>query len=668
MKRWSAAIAIVLFLSLIATAPAQTVKRIPPPGIQLNDTDRAELEAGTKKLGDQIESLRDSLKSKPDLLALLPDVQIYYNAVHYALAYDEFFNAREIPAARKLLADGMERANAVSGGRAPWSNASGLVVRGYVSKIDGSVQPYGLVIPPSVAVDPSRPRRLDIWYHGRGETLSELNFLTDRQRNIGEFAPPDTIVLHPYGRYCNANRFAGEVDTFEALDSVKSHYAVDNDRILVRGFSMGGASTWMFATHYSGFWAAAAPGAGFSETADFLHIRDLSIIPWYQKVLWHQYDSVDYAINMFNCPLVAYSGQVDPQKQAADMMDKALADVGISMVHVIGPKARHFYVPVAKTEINRRLDAIAQRPRDEVPAEVKFTTWTLRYNRMLWVQLDGLEHHWERALVDARLIGDRTVDVTTHNVTAITLTMPSGRCPLDETRKPTVKLDGQEVVAAPVMSDRSWDAHFRKEGSAWKAVDSIDDGTLRKRHDLQGPIDDAFMDSFIMVRPTGTPMNEQTGKWADGEMHHAIEHWRRQFRGEARVKDDADVTDADIASSNLVLWGDPSSNKTLARIADKLPIHWDAKGIAVGEKHFDARHEVVLMIYPNPLNPKRYIVLNSGFTFRELDYLNNARQTPKLPDWAIVDVSQPPTPAEPGRIDDAGFFGEQWELTPNQPH
>src|SRR6185437_5640160 len=132
MKRWSAAIAIVLFLSLIATAPAQTVKRVPPPGIQLNDTDRAELEAGTKKLGDQIESLRDSLKSKPDLLALLPDVQIYYNAVHYALAYDEFFNAREIPAARKLLADGMERANAVSGGRAPWSNASGLVVRGYV--------------------------------------------------------------------------------------------------------------------------------------------------------------------------------------------------------------------------------------------------------------------------------------------------------------------------------------------------------------------------------------------------------------------------------------------------------------------------------------------------------------------------------------------------------
>ena len=61
-------------------------------------------------------------------------------------------------------------------------------------------------------------------------------------------------------------------------------------------------------------------------------------------------------------------------------------------------------------------------------------------------------------------------------------------------------------------------------------------------------------------------------------MKHAVEHWRKQFRGEARVKDDTDVTDADIATSNLVLWGDPVSNKMLAKIADKLPIRWDATG------------------------------------------------------------------------------------------
>ena len=36
-------------------------------------------------------------------------------------------------------------------------------------------------------------------------------------------------------------------------------------------------------------------------------------------------------------------------------------------------------------------------------------------------------------------------------------------------------------------------------------------------------------------------------------MKHAIEHWRLQFRGEARAKDDKDITQADIDAHNLIL-------------------------------------------------------------------------------------------------------------------
>ena len=68
------------------------------------------------------------------------------------------------------------------------------------------------------------------------------------------------------------------------------------------------------------------------------------------------------------------------------------------------------------------------------------------------------------------------------------------------------------------------------------------------------------------------------------------------------------------------------------------------------------------LIYPNPLNADRYVVLNSGFTFREYDYLNNARQVPKLPDWAIVDLRTPPNSRAPGKIVAADFFNESWEL------
>jgi len=57
-----------------------------------------------------------------------------------------------------------------------------------------------------------------------------------------------------------------------------------------------------------------------------------------------------------------------------------------------------------------------------------------------------------------------------------------------------------------------------------------------------------------------------------------------------------------------------------------------------------------------------YFVLNSGLTFREGHDRTNSQQNPKLPDWAIIDITQPPDAFAPGRIHDADFFDEQWKL------
>ncbi|WP_075090477.1 prolyl oligopeptidase family serine peptidase [Verrucomicrobium spinosum] len=105
----------------------------------------------------------------------------------------------------------------------------------------------------------------------------------------GQILPKDAIVLHPYGRYCCANKFAGEVDLFEALEHAKKFYRIDEDRIVMRGFSMGGAAAWQFATHFSDQWCAANPGAGFAETAEFLKVfqtEDVNTVPWWHKKLW----------------------------------------------------------------------------------------------------------------------------------------------------------------------------------------------------------------------------------------------------------------------------------------------------------------------------------------------------------------------------------------------
>lgn len=659
--------------SVLADGPADnqidSVRPIPPVGAKITDEDRRTLQDGLAQLGAAIQNTRTALQQESELHQYLPDVEVFHKAVRFALDYNEIYRPKnEIPAAKRLLEIGMQRATALAQGKRPWHRATGLVVRAYRSVIDGSIQPYGLVIPDNLLLDGAAPIRLDAWFHGRGERLTELSFINQRLDSPGQFTPPNTIVLHLYGRYCNANKFAGEIDLFEAIENVKQHYPIDDNRIVVRGFSMGGAACWQFATHYAGLWAAAAPGAGFSETPEFLRVFQQETLnpTWYERKLWNWYDATSYALNLFNCPTVAYSGGADRQKQAADIMATALEKEGMTLTHIIGPDTGHRYHPESKKTISTLIDQLADKGREPLPAKIKFVTYTLRYPKMKWIEVEGLEEHWERAQIEAEITGASSVDIVTRNLTAFSINMDSGLCPLDPTLSPRVTIDGQSVPTERPYTDRSWNPHYVKKDGTWRQAQDITATELRKRPGLQGPIDDAFMDSFMMVLPTGQALNPQVAAWTQSEQQHAITHWRSQFRGLPRIKLDTEITAADIANHNLVVWGDPRSNTILNRVAADLPIRWNEQEIRAGERLYPIDRFVPTLIYPNPLNPDRYLVVNSGFTFREYDYLNNARQVAKLPDWAIIDITHPANARYPGKITDAGFFDESWQLTSRQ--
>ena len=70
----------------------------------------------------------------------------------------------------------------------------------------------------------------------------------------------------------------------------------------------------------------------------FLKLTPQTMPPAYQQTLWHMYDVKDYALNAFNAPVVAYSGEIDAQKQAADVMEEAIRAEGMTLEHLIGPK------------------------------------------------------------------------------------------------------------------------------------------------------------------------------------------------------------------------------------------------------------------------------------------------------------------------------------------
>ncbi|MFT3881041.1 MAG: prolyl oligopeptidase family serine peptidase [Gemmatales bacterium] len=639
------------------------VRQIPPPGIKINEADRAELTKSVADFEQEIAAVRKELSGQTRLLELFPDVLIYHKAVDWALKYDEFYDAGEGNKAREQLKTGRERLAQLKARKPEWVNDTGLVVRGYISKIDGSVQPYGLVVPDTYTHKTLNNYRLDVWCHGRGEKLTELAFVDQRSKSPGEFTPRDTFVLHPYGRYCCANKFAGEVDLFEALDQCKKHYRIDDKRIVMRGFSMGGAACWQFAVHFPDKWCAAAPGAGFSETPEFLKIfQDEKLQPtWWEKKLWHLYNATDYAENLKHLPTIAYSGEIDKQKQAADVMAREMDRIGLKLKHIIGPKTGHSYHPDAKKEINRRIDKIAEDPSKGY--DLAFTTFTLRYSKHDWVQLQELERHWDRARIVAQPDEDdpERLIIKTKNIAAFTIDLESPHPQIMDKPFKTIQIDGVDIGETPVSSDSWLTLHLVKKDGTWEVVSKHDDSKLRKKPGLQGPIDDAFMDSFIIVKPSEKSPHAKVNEWVDAEMNHAIDQWRKQFRGVPRIKLDKEITEADIATNHLILWGVPASNSVIKKIADKLPIKWADGKVKTDKQGYDADTHAPILIYPNPLNPSKYVVLNSGFTFREYAQLNNARQVPMLPDWAIVDITTAPNSQWPGKIVGAGFFGEKWE-------
>jgi hypothetical protein len=336
-------------------------------------------------------------------------------------------------------------------------------------------------------------------------------------------------------------------------------------------------------------------------------------------------------------------------------MKVALNKEGLPLNRIWGINMGHGYTKAAAKTIDSLLAIVQAKGKNPPPAELHFTTYTLKYNQLYWLTVDGMGEHWSKARVDCT-VKNNSVSFKTTNITALSLNLAQLAGLLNANAPVTIKINNSTIKLP--QTGVTGILSFHAENGKWVQGKSI--AILAKKHNLQGPVDDAFMSAFIVVRPSGSSSNALFDAWSKAEMERFIVQWRRQFRGDPIVKNDNEIAPADMAS-NLILFGDAQSNKVIAKLNARLPIKWSANRIQAGNVSYSAKDHGLIMVYPNPINPKKYIVLNSGFTFREESYLNNSKQIPMLPDWAVIDLNTPPGPVYPGKVVNAGFFGEKWQ-------
>ena len=637
---------ILLSFSINAQEYKEIPRRVPPKGIELKPEQLKQIQSKLTELQKELKGI-----SHP----LLADAAVYEKAINYALEHGEFYRKDDWKKALNLAKIGIDRAKKLKTGKVDCTSKKGTLARGFISEIDGSVQPYGLEIPENL--DLTKPVSLWVWLHGRGEKETDLHFMNKFSHGKYKFKEHNVIVLHPLGRQCIGWKSTGQFDALEAIEHVKKNYKIDENRVVMMGFSMGGAGAWQLGAQSADKWAFLHAGAGFVETKNFMRMKPEDYPVWYVQKLWGLYDIPHYVRNLFNIPVIAYSGEKDRQIQAAQEMEKAYKTHGRELTHLIGPDMGHKYAKGYLEDIANRIAKSLKKGRETHPEKVFLQTRTLRYGKMYWLKAEGLKEHWLDSRIDAQRTAN-SIDIKTKNISAFSLTSPWKKKNLIPAGT-TVNIDGQKLSVAK----ESKSILFVNNGR-WEISNGF--SKLRKTPGLQGPVDDALNEPFLVVIPSGKSKNEKINKWVDFNVKHLIKRWRAVFRGELRIKKDSEVSEEDIKKFHLLVWGDAESNLIIKKTIGKLPLKWDEAKIQMNGKSFASSHHIPLLTYPNPMNNRKYIVLNTGPTFREHHDGNNSLQNPHIPDWAVIDVNTAPDKYWAGKVVAADFFDEFWNWKTSQ--
>ncbi len=248
---------------------------------------------------------------------------------------------------------------------------------------------------------------------------------------------------------------------------------------------------------------------------------------------------------------------------------------------------RHFQFSRAQPEMEERLALFAEAPKQRSPKRVLYTIDSLNNPRAYWAQIDGRTDENFPATIDA-VAEDQRVCVKTKNVDAYRLDLV--QAPVDS-NKPVEIFENDRSLGS-VTSQL-----FVKRPEAYAKAAYV------KNRWLHRPVWDAFREPYVLVWGSGG--RDKTFSESSRELAESI-------AGGALCSADTDLPERFVDSHNLILVGTAESNLWLAKVCEDLPVQTKAGQIIANRRRYDAPDMGYILIYPNPLNPEKYVVAFSG--------------------------------------------------------
>lgn len=548
----------------------------------------------------------------------------------------------------------------------------GAKLRAYISEVDGIVLPYSLTIPK--AYDPSQSWPLIVELHGHG-------WFRPFQ---GHPAPgfEGAFGLAPTGRGSTDYRELGELDVLRCIEEVKRDFSIDENRVYVRGGSMGGTGAWYLAAHYADQFAGIQPICGNADNA-----------AWTQRWGWNRrfagrFDDLRrwiqeghtaraFAANFVNLPAYVIHGSGDtivPPEHARAM---------VAELHAYGTPVQYREVPnkghggLPGPMIEEGLGWICAQPRVPFPPHVLWRADRMRHGKAYWVRLDQKRQEGQFAEIDATAEDANHVTIQTSNLKAFSLQRSA---PLFAAAKPLfLNIDGERVIFPPQrVEGEEWVSLRYTPELGWRDAAQLVETSvpLRKTAWLEGPISEALLQPFVLVQGTKSEDEASRLLW-EQETNRFRDEWKRRNLAPCLRLKDSELTDEVAANRNLILFGGPPDNSVSARIVPRLPLD-DILAPLRGRlllrpdsglrtPRLDAADVGYFLIYPNPEHPDRLVVvwnangppaIYQGWG-RFGNWFNwGVYDSQKYFDYAVYDAYS----ASPETLLLLGWFGTDWTV------
>lgn len=556
--------------------------------------------------------------------------------------------------------------------------------RTFLSKIDGSVQYYGIVPakrePTNVDVNgkpdatdnkagttpPAKPA-LVLTLHGAGvEGIGQAACFTPKS-NLITVAPTNR---RPFGFDWED---WGRMDAMEVLQLVEEQFQTDPRRTYLTGHSMGGHGTWYIGANYPTRFAAIGPSAGWISMFSYAGARRPENPDPMLELLSRASapsDTLLLAANYAQHGVYVLHGDQDdnvPVTQARTMRQR-LAEFHPDFVYREQPGAGHWWgnacvdwQPMTEYFLQHTISN-----RQDV-RHVQFTTVSPGISsRSHWAVIDAQQQVLQPSTIDL------TCDPKLNQFRGKTTNVARLALDLDHLTAGTpiqVEIDDKKLESLPwpeaTDKDGSRQLWLEREGENWKTIPRPSPAS--KGAHRYGPFKEAFNNRMVFVYGTAGTPTENDGALAKARFD--AERFWYQGNGSIEIVSDAQYqemirVEADQhRDRNVILYGNADTNSAWAMLLSDSPVQVRRGAIRVDNQEMMGENLAALFVRPRKDSERALVGVVSGSGpagQRLLDRMSYFVSGAGFPDCLVVGEEMLQRGAEGLRA--VGFFGLDWSV------